>query len=292
NGTSARKKHKIDDEESLAKKSKKKERQMIVKSLERRLTNRMKPRELVQRGLTREEYLKMDKEQADKTLQKARQSIYDDFSRQFDELHNPFYQFEIKGIVPQGYFQQRAQEICSGHRKQESVLDELNQKLLEKPDFAEVVAEGILENLNHAMKSERALTTGNRADWEGTILDELTSEESETFAHDDERRRLQALARHISQRPDRKELLQKNILFSIGIAPAIQTNAKKLQQRLEHRKSIDDVRALGILHWNGEEQQSQTVRSRLEKVEMTPRQLNKSIKQRPDRDELKERGVL
>ncbi|ETN99973.1 RPEL repeat protein, partial [Reticulomyxa filosa] len=230
----------------------------------KRMVNRATPNELVQRGLTREEYLTMDKSEADQAVKVARQQAVRSLSRKLDELYNPFQQLETIGVVPQGYFEQRvlfffvllgkkkyiclakqAEEIRSGHRRQESVVQELHQKLIEKPEYVDVVAQGIVDHLEPEEDGNPSATDGEG--WQPDGYDEQSTDESTDDSDEEQRRRLEELERRISKRPAQQELMQKHILYSTEMAPAIQNNAKELQHGLKRRKSIDDIKALGIL---------------------------------------------
>ncbi|ETO07085.1 hypothetical protein RFI_30306 [Reticulomyxa filosa] len=237
---------------------------LAKEGLKKRMVNRATPNELVQRGLTREEYLTMDKSEADQAVKVARQQAVRSLSRKLDELYNPFQQLETIGVVPQGYFEQRvlfffvllgkkkyiclakqAEEIRSGHRRQESVVQELHQKLIEKPEYVDVVAQGIVDHLEPEEDGNPSATDGEG--WQPDGYDEQSTDESTDDSDEEQRRRLEELERRISKRPAQQELMQKHILYSTEMAPAIQNNAKELQHGLKRRKSIDDIKALGIL---------------------------------------------
>ncbi|ETO16577.1 hypothetical protein RFI_20763, partial [Reticulomyxa filosa] len=63
---------------------------LAKEDLKKRMVNRATPKELVQRGLIREEYLTMDKSEADQAVKVARQQAVRALSRKLDELYNPF----------------------------------------------------------------------------------------------------------------------------------------------------------------------------------------------------------
>ncbi|ETO26298.1 hypothetical protein RFI_10829 [Reticulomyxa filosa] len=127
---------------------------LAKEDLKKKMFNRVTPKELVQRGLTREEYLQMDREQADVAIKESRKGAIQALSKKLNELYNPFQKLETIGVVPQGYFEQRAEDISSGHRRQESVVQELQQRFLERPEFAEVVAEGIVDELGRPQRPD------------------------------------------------------------------------------------------------------------------------------------------
>ncbi|PWN25448.1 hypothetical protein BDZ90DRAFT_255716 [Jaminaea rosea] len=120
-----------------------------------------------------------------------------------------------------------------------------------------------------------------------------------SHGHDEEKARLDAL---LKNRPEAKELQDKNILPNSNAAPSLLAKQEELRKaqledrladRIEHRPDRAELERLGILKSGSSSIAPglQAKQEELRKAQLEDR-LERELEKRPERTELEERGIL
>merc|ERR1712130_485957 len=101
------------------------------------------------------EYFDMDMDKAKVAIQQHSVSTIKQVETQLNSIFNPqLIELEKRGIVEEGYFLTRAKQIEEGHRRLPSVTAELQQKLLNNPEYNEELAKTLVGDLNRDTEEE------------------------------------------------------------------------------------------------------------------------------------------
>merc|ERR1712154_434164 len=161
-----------------------------------------------------------------------------------------------------GYFLTRAKQIEEGHRRLPSVTAELQQKLLQNPQYNAELARTLVGDLNRDSFDDEEeeeeededideyTENSDESDYDECDSNEETDSDEYMDSEDEEQaRRLQELEYKIGHRPSTDELIEKRILYqkATDLAPSLQNAAKNLQHVIAKRQSIADLSRKGIL---------------------------------------------
>merc|ERR1712130_747797 len=207
------------------------------------------------------EYFDMDMDKAKVAIQQHSHSTKHQVESQLNSIFNPqLIELEKRGIVEEGYFLTRAKQIEEGHRRLPSVTAELQQKLLQNPQYNAELAKTLVGDLNRDSFDEEEeeededideyTEDSDESDEDGRDSDEETDSDEYMDSEDEEQaRRLQELEYKIGHRPSTDELIEKRILYqkATDLAPSLQNAAKNFQHVIAKRQSIADLSRKGIL---------------------------------------------